>query len=407
MGGAWHWNRYPGARVDSETPFYQLSIPEVYNTWTFSQRFPDHHELRRYIAHIDETLGLRRDVSLNERVCGCTWDSEGAEWTIRTATGITAKARWLVLATGLLHRPNNPSWPEKDKYKGVLQHSTEWKEGISLKGKRVAVIGAGATSVQIVQELGKEAAELTLLMRRPSYCLPMGQRTWSEEEKSAFRASYPKLFAAGRASAVGIPNVRRHVRAQDVSAEERERYFEEIWAAGGMQFLLRNYSNVMLDKEANKMVYAFWRKKICERLTDSKKQALMAPDEMPFYFSTKRTPLEQDYYEVLNQEKVDVVDLNEHEIRGFTERGLQLGDQDREFDRIVCATGFDSITGSVTNMGLKSKDGVDMKDVWKDGVRTYLGMMVHGFPNAFMVYSPQAPNALANVPSSRASAHDA
>jgi len=311
---------------------------------------------------------------------------------------VTARARWLVLATGLLHKPYIPSWPGKERYKGVLQHSAEWNEATSVKGKRVAVIGAGATSVQIIQELGKEAAQLTLLMRRPSYCLPLGQRTWSSEEKAEFRARYPKLFADGRASAIGIPNVRRDIRAQDVSAEERERYFEEIWDAGGMQFLLRNYSNIMLDKEANMLVYDFWKKKVRQRLTDAKKQALMAPDEMPFYFSTKRTPLEQDYYDVLNQDNVDIVDLNEHGIQEFTEGGLKLGNQSREFDYIVCATGFDSITGSVTSMGLKSKDGVDLEDVWKDGVRTYLGMTLHGFPNAFMVYSPQAPNALANGP---------
>ncbi|RMZ66139.1 Cyclopentanone 12-monooxygenase [Pyrenophora seminiperda CCB06] len=398
FGGAWHWNRYPGARVDSETPFYQLSIPSVYNTWNFSSRFPDHHELRRYMAHIDATLGLRRDTTFNARVCSCTWDNGAAKWAIRTESGVTAAARWLVLATGLLHKPLFPSWPGKDKYKGVLLHSAQWDEGISVKEKKVAVIGAGATSVQIVQELGKEAKELTLLVRRPSYCIPMCQCIWSEEEKMAFRASCPELFAAGRNSAVGIPNVRNDMRAQDVSAEKRERYLEEIWAAGGMQFLLRNYKNIMLDKEANHMVYEFWKKKVRQRLTDDKKQALMTPDEMPFYFSTKRTPLEHDYYDVLNQDNVDIVDLNKHGIRGFTERGLQLGDQDREFDYIVCATGFDSISGSVTSMGLKSKDGVDIKDIWKDGIRTYLGMMVHGFPNAFMVYAPQAPNALVNGP---------
>ncbi|CAE6999273.1 hypothetical protein PTNB73_03887 [Pyrenophora teres f. teres] len=372
FGGAWHWNRYPGACVDSETPFYQLSIPEVYNTWTFSSRFPDHYELRRYIAHIDKTLVIRCDTTFNARVCSSTWDNGTAEWTVRTETGVTAKSRWLVLATGLLHKPYIPSWPGRANYKGLVCHSAQWNEGINIKGKKVAIIGAGATSVQLSQELGKQAAELTLLLRRPSYCLPMVQKTWFPDEKTAFHNGLPTLLAAARSSAVGIPNTRLNKRAQDVSAEERENYFEEIWAAGGMQFLLRNYNNIMLDKEANGMVYQFWKKKVRQRLTDSKKQALMAPDKMPFYFSTKRTPLEQDYYEVLNQENVNIVDLGK--------------------------CGFDSITGSVTSMGLKDKDGMDIRDVWKDGVRTYLGAMVHGFPNAFMVYSPQAPNALANGP---------
>ncbi|KAI0620913.1 Pyr-redox-3 multi-domain protein [Pyrenophora tritici-repentis] len=398
FGGAWHCNRYPGARVDSETPFYQLSIPEVYNTWTFSSRFPDHHELRRYMAHIDKALGLRRDTTFNARVCACTWDNSIADWTIRTESGVTARSRWLVLATRLLHKPYTPSWPGKANYKGLLIHPAQWNEGIRVKGKKVAIIGGGATSVQLTQELGKQASHLTLLVRRPSYCLPMVQKTWSPDEITAFRDNLPVLLAAARASAVGIPNTRLNKRAQDVPTEERESYFEEIWAAGGMQFLLRNYNNIMLDKEANELVYEFWKKKVRQRLTDCKKQALMARDEMSFYFSTKRTPLEQDYYDVLNQENIDILDLKDCGIRGFTERGLQLGDQEREFDCIVCATGFDSITGSVTSMGLKNKHGVDIKDVWQDGVRTYLGMMVHGFPNAFMVYSRQAPNALANGP---------
>ncbi|KAJ4375304.1 hypothetical protein N0V83_002390 [Neocucurbitaria cava] len=400
FGGVWFWNRYPGARVDSETPFYQLNIPEVYNTWTFSQRFPDHSELRRYIAHIDKTLDLRKDVSFNTKVNGCTWDKEAAQWTVKTENGGKARAKFLILATGLLHRTHLPQWPGQEKYKGIIHHSGAWPEETSVKGKKVAVIGAGATSVQIVQELAKEASHLTVLMRRPSYCLPMGQRTWTEEEQIAWRAYYPALFAAGRNSGVGFPSKRLDQRAQDVSAAEREAYFERLWKSGGFQFLLRNYNNIVLDKEANKIVYDFWKTKVRERLTDPKKQALMAPDEMPYYFGTKRTPLEHDYYDVLNQDNVDVVDINAHPIQSFTDRGLQLAGEntDREYDYVVCATGFDSFTGSLTHMGLTSKDGVDIKDVWADGVRTYLGMTMHGFPNAFMVYSPQAPTALSNGP---------
>ncbi|CAO2654367.1 Nn.00g111000.m01.CDS01 [Neocucurbitaria sp. VM-36] len=400
FGGVWYWNRYPGARVDSETPFYQLNIPEIYNTWSFSQRFPDHCELRKYMAHIDKTLDLRKDVSFNAKVNECLWDKDAAQWTVKTENGGKARAKFLILATGLLHRTHLPQWPDREKYKGIVHHSGAWPEDTSVKGKKVAVIGAGATSVQIVQELAKEASHLTVLMRRPSYCLPMGQRNWNEDEQIAWRAYYPALFAAGRNSAVGFPTVRHDVRAQDVSPEEREKYFDGTWRAGGFQFLLRNYNNILLDKEANKIVYDFWKKKVRERLTDPKKQALMAPDEMPYYFGTKRTPLEHDYYDVLNQDNVSIVDINKHPIERFTETGLKLSgeDSDREYDYVVCATGFDSFTGSLTNIGLKSKDGIDIKEIWSDGVRTYLGMMMSGFPNTFMVYSPQAPTALSNGP---------
>jgi cation diffusion facilitator CzcD-associated flavoprotein CzcO len=381
-------------------PFYQLSIPEVYSTFSFTQRFPDHTELRRYMSHIDSVLNLSPDVDFNTRVNGCNWSEESATWTVLTDTGITARARYLILATGLLHKTHVPEWPGKDNYKGVVVHSGEWDDEIDVTGKRVAVIGAGATSVQIVQELGKTASHLTVLMRRPSYCLPMGQRAFTRDEQAMWRAYYPALFAAGRKSAVGFPITRHDIRAQDVSPEDRERHFESTWNLGGFQFLFKNYNNVVIDKEANKIVYDFWRKKVRERLTDPRKAELMAPEEPPYYFSTRRSPLEQDYYDVLNRENVDIVDIRKHPIVSFSESGLQLHGEGeaREFDYVVCATGFDSFSGSLTNMGLKSKDGVDIKEVWKDGIRTYLGMMFNGFPNAFMVYSPQAPTALANGP---------
>lgn len=164
--------------------------------------------------------------------------------------------------------------------------------------------------------------------------------------------------------------------------------------------MMLNFKNVSLDAEANGIVYDFWKRKVRQRLTDPKKQALMAPGQAPYFFGTKRTPLEHDYYDVLNQENVEVVDLNKHSIAASTEQGMRLEGEDgeREFDAIVCATGFDSFTGSLCNMGLTNEDGVDIKDVWREGVRTYMGIMINGFPNAFMVYSPQAPTALVNGP---------
>ncbi|KAJ4383534.1 hypothetical protein N0V86_001587 [Didymella sp. IMI 355093] len=400
FGGVWYWNRYPGARVDSETPFYQLNIPEVYKNWSFSKRFPDHVELREYFAHIDTALDLRKDVTFDSKVNSCSWNKDTSQWSITTESGAKAKAQFLVMATGLLHRPHLPSWEAQETFKGTIYHSASWPSNSDLTGKKVAVIGAGATAVQIVQELGKQASHLAHFVRRPSYCLPMGQRTWTVEEQTAWKAFYPSLFATGRDSFAGFPMELRNQRLQDVSPEEREAYFEHIWASGAFHFTMLNFNNVSIDKEANAIVYDFWKRKVRERLTNPEKQKLMAPDQAPYYFGTKRTPLENDYYDVLNQDNVEVVDLNAHPINAFTERGIKLDgeDGDRDFDAIVCATGFDSFTGSLCNMGLENKDGVDVKDVWKEGVRTYMGMMMNGFPNTFMVFSPQAPTALANGP---------
>lgn len=253
FGGVWYWNRYPGARVDSECPLYQLNIPEVYRRWHFNERFSDHVELRRYVAHIDKTLNLRKDVYFNARVVDATWDSETRLWNIKTQQGHKAQAKYLMCASGLLHRTYTPDFPGLKRYKGEIYHSAAWPEDFDGKGKKIGIIGAGATAVQITQELGKEASELTVFLRRPSQCLPMGQRKWTEEEQRSLKAFYPALFKAGRDSWGGMPTTGPPVGALDVSEEEREAYLEELWARGGFNFLAANYSNMLTDKDANRV----------------------------------------------------------------------------------------------------------------------------------------------------------
>ena len=245
--------RYPGARVDSEAPFYQLNIPEVYRHWHFSKRFSDHRELREYMAHIDKTLDLRKDVTFNARVNDCSWDQSKSLWTVKTQQGHVAHAKYLVATTGLLHRTYTPDFPGLKEYKGELHHSGAWPEDFSAKGKKIAIIGAGATAVQITQELGKQADELTVFLRRPSYCLAMKQRDWTEEEQRAWKAFFPALFKSGRDSMAGFPTARVPMGVFDVPEEEREAYWEELWQRGGFNFGLSNYYNVALDPKANKV----------------------------------------------------------------------------------------------------------------------------------------------------------
>jgi len=227
----------------------------------------------------------------------------------------------------------------------------------------------------------------------------MGQRRWSEEEQRQWKAYYPALFRSGRESATGFPGARRDASAVEVTDEERERFFENMWPRGGFQFLLSGFNDVLMNKESNKLVYDFWARKVRKRLTNPAKQKIMAPAELPYYFGTKRTPLEQDYYEILNQPNVHIHDLNAVPLKSFQERGLLMADDSsQEFDAVVLATGFDSFTGSLTQMGLKNKDGVELADLWKGGINTYLGLTISGFPNLFMAYSPQAPTPLSNGP---------
>lgn len=424
FGGTWYWNRYPGARVDSEFPFYQLNIPEVYNTWTFSERFPDHRELRRYFAHADKILNLSRDTYFNHRVQGCTWDEQAAEWTVQTSQGRVAKARFLLLCTGLLHQKHLPDFPGLADFKGQIHHSAFYPENLDLKGKRVALVGMGATAVQITQEVAKIADRLTIFMRRPSLCLPAMQRPISEEENLAWHGYLEAMFRAGRTSQSGfLPVSMPEKNTLEVSPEEREALWERLYRAGGFRVWGSNYQDITTDKEANALVYEFWAKKTRARMTDPVKMDLMAPlpaSRMPYHIFTKRPPLEMDYYEMIDRPNVELVNLKQTPTKTFNATGVLLENgRQIDFDVLILATGFDAFSGSyvslsgvpsplrkksvltvmccrLINMGLKSRDGVDVRDYWKNGIRAYLGTTIAGYPNAFMTYTPYAPTALSN-----------
>ncbi|OAL39669.1 hypothetical protein AYO20_01066 [Fonsecaea nubica] len=400
FGGVWYWNRYPGARVDSEWPYYQLSLPEVWKDWNFTERFPSHTEIRNYFAHVDKVLDIRKDVVFNARVNSCTWDDKEHRWTVKTEAGHTTVCKYLFLCTGLLQRRHYPEFPGFDQYKGEVHHSGFWPEDLDVTGKRVVVVGAGATSIQIVQELTKKASHLSMLMRRPSLCLPIRNRPISEAEQDGMKPYYDVLFKAGRKSAGGLPRGPPDASIFDVSDAEREQYYEELWKCGSFSFGASNYKEIYFDQKANRIAYDFWAKKTRARMSNPVKRDLMAPLEPPYPILTKRCPLEIDYYEMLDQDHVDIVDLNTNPIKTFTPTGIAFADgTEKDFDIVILATGFESFTGSVSNMGLCDKHGVDIKNIWsKDGINTYLGMMVRGFPNCFMVYSPQAPTALSNGP---------
>lgn len=351
------------------------------------------------MGHIDKTLDLSKDTYFNARISDARWDESANVWTLKSQQGHVAKGKYLILATGLLHRTYTPDFPGLSEYKGALHHTGAWPEDFDGKGKKIGLIGAGATAVQVTQELGKQADEMTVFLRRPSFCYAMQQRPLTVVEQHQMKPYYPALFKSGRDSAVGFPAERIDKGIFDVTPEEREKHLNAMWETGGFHFQLSGYNDTALNPEANKVQYDFWRRKICERLTDPAKQAIMAPEKAPYYLGTKRSPLEQDYYEVLNQSNVKIHDLGKAPLDRFFEKGMITADgQKHEFDAIVLATGFDSFTGSITRMGLKNKDGIDIKDLWADGVLTYLGITISGFPNCFMAYTPQAPTALSNGP---------
>lgn len=392
LGEVWHWNRYPGARVDSEIPYYQFSIPEVWKTWDWSVRFPDHAELREYFKHVEKVLGLKKDIFFRSNVISLRFDEASGKWTVKTGNSYTATCKYLIMATGSSYKRHYPDFKGLKDYKGKLLHSADWPAGdVDCTGKRVAIVGSGATGVQLVEQLSKRCNDLTVFLRSPNIALPMRQRKMSPEEQNSYKSIYKTIFKAARASAAGLPYNQPVGSSLDVPDKELQILYEEMWPRGAFNFNIGNYPDFLFDAKANRRLYDFWAKKTRARVTDPIKRDIVALLTPPYAVGTKRSSLEQDYYECINKDHVKLVDLNKAGIQEFRETGIVTADGKlHEFDIIALATGYDSVTGSLTGMGLVDRNGVVMKEKWKDGVYTYLGITCSGFPNMFMVYGPQS-----------------
>lgn len=390
LGGVWHWNTYPGARVDSEIPYYQFSLPEVWRTWNWSERFPGGDELRDYFKHVDKCLDLSKDITYSANVISAEYDESRAKWTVTTENGHEAVCKYLICATGSSFKPHWPNFKNLSKFQGQLIHSTRWPSVANIKNKRVAIVGSGATAVQCTQEIAKQAHHLTVYIRTACISLPMFQRSLDELEQRANKSTYRRMFAYCRKTASGLGYDTQPGTVHDLNDQEREELWEELWNRGGFNFNQANYRDFLVDPKANKLMYDFWAKKTRPRLTNPVKSAFLVPDTAPFAFGTKRSSLEQDYYECLDQDNVDIVDLKTNAIQEFTDKGIVGQDGlEREFDTVVMATGFDAMTGSLTNMNIRGRDGLTFQERWKDGVFTHLGLCSSGCPNLFLIYGPQ------------------
>ncbi|KAG8169097.1 hypothetical protein KVR01_001846 [Diaporthe batatas] len=399
-GGTWRWNCYPGARVDSAVPEYEFSWPEVYKTWNWSTNYPDYKELRAYFDHVDKVIGVKKDCSFNTVVTSGTFDKEQGKWIVKTADGRTSKARFFILGTGFAAKRYVPDWPGIQKFQGIVHHSSFWPdEEIDVRGKRCAVIGTGASGVQITQEWGPVAGSLKVFQRTPNLAMPMGRRPLTVEEQTASKQWYHRFFEMRERTFGGFLYTFSEKKTFEDSPEEREKFYQSLFDNGGFEFWLANYNDYYKDAEANKEAYNFWAKTVRSRIGDPKKRDALAPLKMPHYFGIKRPCLEQTYYEQFNRENVDVVDISKNNIKEFDETGITLDDGTHyEFDVIAIATGFDIATGGMTQMGLKSIESTDLESEWRAAANTYLGLTVSGYPNMFHMYGPHGPTLLSNGP---------
>ena len=388
LGGIWHWNCYPGARVDTGIPIYEYSIEKVWRDWTWEEKYPGYPELRRYFDHVDKTLDVKKDVSFDTRVVAAQFDQDTSKWIVKTEDGRTARSKYLILATGFAAKRHFPDWKGLDTFEGVMHHSSFWpEEGVDVKGKKVAVVGTGSTGVQIAQEWAKDAAELTVFQRTPNLALPMRQKKVTKEEQEANKRHYADLFKIRMTTFAGFQYDFVKTLTLADSPEDREAFFEKLWQNGGFEFWLATYDDMLFDMKANREAYNFWAKKTRARIHDPVKRDILAPEEPPHAFGTKRPSLEQDYYDQFNNPNMHVVDIKQNPIVEVKPNGIVTSDGKlHEVDAIALATGFDSVTGGMKNMGLKGTDGVDLADKWKAGTWSYLGMTCNGYPNMFFLY---------------------
>ena len=403
VGGTWYWNRYPGARFDSESWTYGFSFsPEVLKEWDWKEHFSGQPENLRYCEFLADKFDLRRDITFDARVKAAHWNDQASEWELTFEDGRRAAARFLVTAIGPLSSPTMPVIPGVEDYQGESWHTGLWphesKTGgpVSFEGKRVAVIGTGASGVQAITEIAKTVGHLTVFQRTPNWCTPLRNSPISPEEMADIRSRYDQIFAQCRDNWGCFIHTADPRHSTDVTEEEREAFFEKLYAMPGFAFWQGNFRDVLMDQAANDALTAFVVKKIRARVKDQRIADKLIPRNHGY--GTRRVPLESGYFEVYNQPNVELVDLRETPIERITQKGIKTSDREREFDLIIYATGFDAITGAFDRIDFRGRDGAKLRDKWADGPHTYLGLNVAGFPNMLTLVGPHNAATFCNLP---------
>ncbi len=399
VGGTWYWNRYPGARCDSDAYIYCFTWDkQLLQDWEWSERYPEQPEILRYLEHVVKRHDLKRDMQFNTRVTGAEFDESTNLWTVHTNNGEEVTTRYLIAAVGSLSATNMPQFKGLEKFKGQWYHTSRFPHvGVDFTGKRVAVVGTGATAVQAIPEISQQAKQLTVFQRTANYCVPARNGKVDPAVTAARKADYDGVVKRIRDSFFGQEHYFIPKSALEATPEEREREFDRMWDAGGFAFWLANYQDMFFDHAANDLCADYIRRKIRNTVKDP----IVAEKLIPkgYAYGTKRQPLDTNYYETFNKDNVLLVDAStDGAIEEITEQGIRAGGKEYQFDIIVFATGFDAMTGPLKALRLKGRGGRTLDDQWRDGPHTYLGVSVVGFPNFFTITGPQSPSVLSNMP---------
>jgi cation diffusion facilitator CzcD-associated flavoprotein CzcO len=404
-GGVWWWNRYPGARCDVESLQYCYEFSDaLLQEWNWTERFATQPEILRYIDHVVERFDMAKDIRFSTRVTSARFDEKTARWTIETDKGERCQARYVIMASGPLSTPNIPPFPGREDFKGEVYHTGQWPHHpVTFAGKRVAVIGTGSSGVQAAPEIAKEAAQLYVMQRTPGHSIPARNRMHYPGEQEEVKKRYKELrkvwnATPGATAWRSLPTDEVVVTGDksvfSVDENERRETFERAWQNGG-NALHRSFNDILVDTKASSLVNEFLHAKIDEIVKDKKTAELLKPRQ---YYGTKRIILDSYYYEMFNRPNVTLVDVKSDPIERLTATGIQTKSGAKyDVDMVVFATGYDALTGSLTRMDIRGRDGVSLAKVWEHGPQSYLGLMVVGFPNLFIVSGPQSPSVLANV----------
>ncbi|MBM3646246.1 MAG: NAD(P)/FAD-dependent oxidoreductase [Alphaproteobacteria bacterium] len=393
IGGTWFWNRYPGARCDVESLEYSYSFSEeLQQDWQWPERYGTQPEILKYINHVADRFDLRRDVQLDTRIVSALFDVEANDWTLRTDSGETIHAHYCVMAAGNLSTPRVPDFKGLKSFKGKWYHSGLWPhEGVDFTGLRVGVIGTGSSGIQMIPIIARQAKHLTVFQRTANFSLPARNAPMDRERERRHKAEYAARRAAAADTPFAIGGHAKPTRsALDVAETERNRSYEAKWQEGGSISYLYAYTDLLVNKQSNDTASEFVRNKIRATVEDQRTAELLAPKDHPI--GTKRLCLDTDYYETYNRDNVALVDARTDPIAEITVTGLRSrGGRTFELDAIVFATGFDAMTGALREIDVRTTAGAVLREHWAGGPLTYLGLMVSGFPNMFIVTGPGSP----------------
>ncbi|MBI1397247.1 MAG: NAD(P)-binding protein [Betaproteobacteria bacterium] len=397
VGGTWYWNRYPGARCDSESHAYCYSFSDALTQeWEWSERYPGQPEILRYLDHVAERFDLKRSIRFDTRVTGATYDEESRLWEVTTAGGERLSTRFLVAAVGCLSSANVPDIPGLASFAGRWYHTGEWPHGgVDFGGARVGLVGTGSTGIQAAPVIAETAAHLTVFQRTANYSVPARNAPLTQEFRRYAKEHAADIRRTMHTSYNAHPFLISDRRAVDTPQKEREAIYEAAWAKGGLQFRA-TFRDLLSDPAANETAATFIKNKIREIVKDPLTAEKLAAIDHPY--AAKRPPIDTGYFETFNRDNVTLVDVRATPIERITPEGIRTRDAEYPLDIIVFATGFDAMTGAMLRMDIRGRDGLRLADAWAAGPRNYLGLQVAGFPNLFMVTGPGSPSVLCNMP---------